>query len=111
MGQTLENSSIHSSREKLKHMLPAFYLSCSEMLSKWEEITPLKALIEIDVWPHLQQMGICDVISRTAFLAVVTKKVERFLNFKRNKLSILSKLYAQSISQAGDFANKEELEE
>ncbi|XP_049409959.1 cytochrome P450 CYP72A219-like isoform X2 [Solanum stenotomum] len=41
------------------HMLPAFYLSCNEMLSKWEAH-------EIDVWPHLQQLT-SDVISRTAF--------------------------------------------
>ncbi|MCD9560356.1 hypothetical protein HAX54_018978 [Datura stramonium] len=52
--------------EKLKHMLPAFYLSCSEMLSKWEETLSVEGSHEIDVWPHLQQLS-CDVISRTAF--------------------------------------------
>ncbi|XP_059282112.1 cytochrome P450 CYP72A219-like [Lycium ferocissimum] len=52
--------------EKLKQMLPAFYLSCSEMLSKWEDAVPFEGSHEIDVWPHLQQLS-CDVISRTAF--------------------------------------------
>ncbi|KAF3618099.1 Cytochrome [Capsicum annuum] len=48
------------------HMLPAFYLSCSEMLSKWEDVVSVDVSHTIDVWPHLQQLT-CDVISRTAF--------------------------------------------
>ncbi|XP_055822484.1 cytochrome P450 CYP72A219-like [Solanum dulcamara] len=52
--------------EKLKHMLPAFYLSCSEMISKWEEIVPNETSFELDVWPDLQLMT-GEVISRTAF--------------------------------------------
>ncbi|KAF3618101.1 Cytochrome [Capsicum annuum] len=49
-----------------QHMLPAFYLSCSEMLRKWEDTVPVEGSHEIDVWPHLQQLS-SDVISRTAF--------------------------------------------
>ncbi|KAK9052588.1 hypothetical protein SSX86_029217 [Deinandra increscens subsp. villosa] len=51
--------------EKLKHMLPAFHTSCSEMINKWEEITKGNSC-EVDVYPHLQTMT-SDVISRTAF--------------------------------------------
>ncbi|CAN4084219.1 unnamed protein product [Withania somnifera] len=52
--------------EKLKCMMPAFYQSCSEMLSKWEEIVPKETSLELDVWTHFQLMT-GDVISRTAF--------------------------------------------
>jgi cytochrome P450 len=53
--------------EKLKFMLPAFKLSCSELLEKWEKKIPEKGLsCELDVWPYLQTMT-SDVISRTAF--------------------------------------------
>ncbi|KAM3222303.1 hypothetical protein P3L10_021573 [Capsicum annuum] len=52
--------------EKLKHMLPSFCLSCTEIISKWENIVSVEGSHEIDVWPHLQQLT-SDVISRTVF--------------------------------------------
>ncbi|CDP15973.1 unnamed protein product [Coffea canephora] len=52
--------------QKLKHMLPAFYSSASEMLSKWEERVSPEGSCELDVWPYLQTLG-ADSISRTAF--------------------------------------------
>ncbi|PON69776.1 Cytochrome P450, E-class, group I [Parasponia andersonii] len=53
--------------EKLKHMLPAFYLSCNEMLSKWEKLMKNEeGKCELDVWPYLENMT-GDAISRTAF--------------------------------------------
>ncbi|XP_022848651.1 cytochrome P450 CYP72A219-like isoform X1 [Olea europaea var. sylvestris] len=52
--------------EKLKHMLPSFYLSCYEMLRKWEKIVPSERSSELDVWPYLQTLT-SDAISRTAF--------------------------------------------
>ncbi|PHT76764.1 Cytochrome [Capsicum annuum] len=47
-------------------MLPAFYASCSEMLSKWEEIVPNEKSFELDVWPDLQ-IRTSEVISHIAF--------------------------------------------
>ena len=47
-------------------MLPAFYQSCSEMISKWEDIVPKETSVELDVWPDLQLMT-AEIISRTAF--------------------------------------------
>nr|QNS29928.1 cytochrome P450 [Nothapodytes nimmoniana] len=56
--------------EKLKKMLPVFYLSCREMLMKWEDLITDSAegsySFELDVWPHLQTLT-SNVISRTAF--------------------------------------------
>lgn len=50
----------------MKHMLPAFHLSASEMLNKWEEIISAEGSGELDTWPHLQNLS-SDAISRTAF--------------------------------------------
>lgn len=50
-------------------MLPAFELSCGEILCKWEEriaATEGSSSCELDVWPYLQTMT-SDAISRTAF--------------------------------------------
>ncbi|XP_027063440.1 cytochrome P450 CYP72A219-like [Coffea arabica] len=52
--------------EKVKLMLPAFRLSCFEMVSKWEQLISEKGSCELDVWPELQALT-SDVISRTAF--------------------------------------------
>ncbi|XP_076929060.1 cytochrome P450 CYP72A219-like [Bidens hawaiensis] len=52
--------------EKLKNMVPAFHLSCSEMLGKWEMLIPTNGSCELDVWPYFQALT-SDVISRTAF--------------------------------------------
>lgn len=47
-------------------MVPAFFMSCDEMINKWEEAMKEEGSCEMDVWPHLQTMA-ADVISRTAF--------------------------------------------
>ncbi|KAK1397186.1 Secologanin synthase [Heracleum sosnowskyi] len=52
--------------EKLKNMLPAFYLSCNDIMKKWEEMVYAKGQCEVDVWPYIDTYT-SDVISRTAF--------------------------------------------
>ncbi|KAI3465870.1 hypothetical protein Pfo_022533 [Paulownia fortunei] len=52
--------------DKLKNMIPSFYLSCCDMLSKWEKNVPSEGSREVDVWPYLQTLT-SDAISRAAF--------------------------------------------
>ncbi|KAE9590386.1 putative 11-oxo-beta-amyrin 30-oxidase [Lupinus albus] len=52
--------------EKLKDMVPAFFQSCHDMISKWEEMLSSEGTCEIDVFPFLENMT-RDAISRTAF--------------------------------------------
>ena len=47
-------------------MVPAFYHSCNEMVSKWESMVSKEGSCELDVMPYLKNMA-SDVISRTAF--------------------------------------------
>lgn len=47
-------------------MLPAFYLSCNDIMKKWEEMVYAKGQCEVDVWPYIETYT-SDVISRTAF--------------------------------------------
>lgn len=49
-----------------QNMLPAFYESNRDMMNKWEELVSDKEWIELDVWPHLNDLT-RDIISRTAF--------------------------------------------
>ncbi|XP_034679128.1 cytochrome P450 CYP72A219-like isoform X1 [Vitis riparia] len=52
--------------EKLKHMVPAFQLSCSDMVNKWEKKLSKDGSCELDIWPDLENLA-GDAISRTAF--------------------------------------------
>ncbi|XP_022718064.1 cytochrome P450 CYP72A219-like [Durio zibethinus] len=53
-------------QDKLKNMLPAFYQSCVDMITKWEKMVLVKGTSELDVWPYLVNLT-RDAISRAAF--------------------------------------------
>ncbi|CAI9102995.1 OLC1v1001402C1 [Oldenlandia corymbosa var. corymbosa] len=52
--------------EKLKNMVPSMFISCRELVKKWDKLIQGKKSIEIDVWPDFANLT-ADVISRTAF--------------------------------------------
>ncbi|XP_057451000.1 cytochrome P450 72A68-like [Lotus japonicus] len=52
--------------ENLKIMLPIFFESCNDLISKWEGMLSSDGSCEMDVWPFLQNLA-SDVISRTSF--------------------------------------------
>ncbi|KAG9455247.1 hypothetical protein H6P81_008151 [Aristolochia fimbriata] len=53
--------------EKIKGMVPAFYTSSMELISKWNDMVDAQGgSCEVDVWPEFQNFT-GDVISRTAF--------------------------------------------
>lgn len=52
--------------EKLKEMMPAFSISCSNMIEEWKEMAANQDTVEVDVWPELQRLS-ADIISRAAF--------------------------------------------
>ncbi|KAG2372378.1 Cytochrome P450 [Vigna angularis] len=47
-------------------MLPLFFESCNDLVSKWEGMLSSKGSCEIDAWPFLQNQA-SDVIARSAF--------------------------------------------
>jgi cytochrome P450 len=47
-------------------MLPAFYLSCHDLVSKWDKKVPEGGSAEVDVWHDIETLT-GDVISRTLF--------------------------------------------
>ncbi|KAL5220958.1 hypothetical protein ABZP36_025671 [Zizania latifolia] len=52
--------------EKLKLMLPAFAVCCTELVDKWEGLAKGNEPYEVDVWPEMESLT-GDVISRAAF--------------------------------------------
>ncbi|XP_068664612.1 cytochrome P450 CYP72A616-like [Aristolochia californica] len=52
--------------EKLKGMLPAYSVSCTELIERWQTLIGPGESYELNVWPEMKNLA-GDVISRTAF--------------------------------------------
>ncbi|XP_027078028.1 7-deoxyloganic acid hydroxylase-like [Coffea arabica] len=52
--------------EKLKLMLPAFHISCVEILSRWESMVSGKGSMEVEVWREIKDLT-GEMLSRTLF--------------------------------------------
>ncbi|CAH1431073.1 unnamed protein product [Lactuca virosa] len=67
-------------------MVPAIYVSCAEMINKWEEMLKKeRSCCEVDVWPYLQTLS-SDVISLLVIDAIQSLYIpgSRFLPTKNN---------------------------
>ncbi|KAB1200814.1 hypothetical protein CJ030_MR0G006223 [Morella rubra] len=89
--------------EKLKNMLPVFHQSCKDMIGKWENLVAEKGLIELDVWPHLQNLA-SDMISRTAFGSSY-EEGSMIFELQREQAELLMKLI-QSVYVPGGRNNR-----
>ncbi|PON98583.1 Cytochrome P450, E-class, group I [Trema orientale] len=80
---------------KLKNMLPAFDLSCSEMISQWENLVCKEGgSCELDIWPYFQYLT-ADVISRTAFGSSYEKGT-RIFELQREQAHTMTKAIQNS---------------
>ncbi|KAL4575541.1 hypothetical protein LXL04_022388 [Taraxacum kok-saghyz] len=75
--------------EKLKQLVPAFYISCGEMIEKWDKMLTNESSCEVDVWPHVQTFA-SDVISRTAFGSSF-EEGRKIFELQREQIELLRK--------------------
>ncbi|KAL8131821.1 cytochrome P450 72A397-like [Apium graveolens] len=75
--------------QKLKLMLPVMYISCTEMVRKWEKMLERNGWCEFDVVPYLQTLT-SDVISRTAFGSSY-KEGSRVFEIQRQQIELVMK--------------------
>ncbi|KAI5440462.1 hypothetical protein KIW84_010078, partial [Lathyrus oleraceus] len=80
--------------EKLKIMTPSFFISCNDLISKWEEMLSSDGSCEIDIWPSLQNLT-SDAISRTAFGSSY-EEGKRIFQLQKEQSELLIKVVTKS---------------
>lgn len=75
-------------------MTPSFFISCNDLISKWEEMLSSEGSCEIDIWPSLQNLT-SDAISRTAFGSSY-KEGKRIFQLQKELGEILMKVVTKS---------------
>jgi hypothetical protein len=76
-------------------MLPIFFKSCNDLISKWEGMLSSDGSCEIDVWPSIKNLA-SDVIARTAFGSSYEEGVKIFQLQKEQAeltMEVLMKIY------------------
>ncbi|KAK7324466.1 hypothetical protein VNO77_28029 [Canavalia gladiata] len=76
--------------EKLKIMLPIFFRSCNDLITKWEGMLSSDGSCEMDVWPFLQKLT-SDVISRAAFGSSYEEGI-RIFQLQREQMELALKV-------------------
>ncbi|XP_021858340.2 cytochrome P450 CYP72A219 [Spinacia oleracea] len=79
--------------EKLKALQGEFYISCNEMVRKWEEMMSSSGSCELDVWHHLDNLS-GDVISRAAFGSSY-KQGKKIFQLQKEQITIAMKVLHQ----------------
>ncbi|KAI3755712.1 hypothetical protein L1987_55518 [Smallanthus sonchifolius] len=78
--------------ESIKSMFSAICLSCSEMINKWERLTAGSGVVEVDVWPFIDNLA-GDVISRAAFSSCYEEAQKLFCVQKEQMELVLQLLF------------------
>ncbi|CAO2839305.1 unnamed protein product [Amaranthus hypochondriacus] len=78
--------------EKLKGLHGEFYVSCDEMISKWDQMSE-SGSCELDVWPCLDNLS-GDVISRGAFGSSY-EEGKKIFKLQKEQIAIAMKLLQQ----------------
>lgn len=92
----------------LQDLLGKFYVSCDDMISKWEEMVSTTGSCELDVWPCLDNLS-SDVISRAAFGSSY-EEGKKIFKLQKEQSTMAMKLIQQVYIPGLRYLHKTELE-
>ncbi|KAJ9551534.1 hypothetical protein OSB04_015579 [Centaurea solstitialis] len=87
--------------QNIKNMFPAISLSCSEMIRKWELLTAENGVVEVDVWPFIDNLT-GEIISRTAFGSCY-EEGQKIFRIQKEQMDLLIQQLAMIYLPGGRF--------